>query len=117
MLYCHALVSFMYGDDPTERTTRVTFAAEQTEDQTYSYAAAWTAPMDNFCKKRGRQLAEARLLRRGDKYKRSVTTAAEDYHSIFETIMADAMYAGPCRWIILDITFFCSAKTEDTVSA
>lgn len=61
MLFCHALVTYMYEEDPTERTTRVTFAVEQTEDQTYSYAAAWTAPSDNFAKKTGRQIASARL--------------------------------------------------------
>lgn len=116
MLFCHALVTYMYGDDPTERTTRVTFAVQQTEDQTHEYTAAWTAPMDNFTKVRGRQLAEARLLRRGDRYKRTFTTAAEDYHTIFETVMADAMDQGPCRWTILDISFFKTPSTDDSVT-
>ena len=117
MLYCHAVVSFMYGDDPIERTTRVTFAVEQTDDQTYSYAAAWTAPMDNFAKKTGRRTASARLSNDSPSHVHAITTGAEDYHSIFEAVMADAMDKGPCRWTILDITSFRSDTTEDTVPA
>lgn len=115
MLYCHAVVSFMFGDDPTTRTTRVTFAVQQTEDCTYEYAAAWTAPTDNFAKKTGRQIASARLSNGSPAHVHSVTTGAEDYHSVFAAVMADAMAHGPSRWTIMDINFFRAPNADDSV--
>lgn len=111
MLFSHSVVKYMLGDDPTERTTRVTFACEQAEENTYNYAAAWTSPTDNFSKKIGRAIASGRLNANGDQVYQ-VTTAAETYGSIFETVMADAMDKGPSRWTILDITFFKALDVE-----
>lgn len=103
MLFCHAICTFLYKAEKI--TSRVTFAVEQIDDQTYNYAAAWTAPCDQFAKKTGRQIASARLLNGSPNHVHSVTTGAEDYQSVFETVMGDAMSKAPCRWSMLDIRF------------
>ena len=124
MLFCHATVTFLYDNgntnllsstlDVAEQTTRVTFAVEQVDDETYKYAAAWTAPCDNFARKTGRQIASARLSNGSPNHVYTVVTGAEDYHSVFETIMTDAADKGPSRWTILDISFTRTPQQEAT---
>jgi len=115
MLFCHALVAYMYKNDPTERTTRCTFAVRQDENQTYSYATAWASPSDNFAKRIGRQIAHARLINNSPVHVNKVTTGAENYRDILKTVMADAMDKGPSRWTVTDITFF--KTTSDAILA
>jgi hypothetical protein len=118
MIFSHALVTFFYEDNhgntsPFERTSRVTFAAVSNDDGTYDYAAAWTAPMDNFARKTGRTIASARLKQGSPSHVRTVE-ASGDHGTVFTAIFADAMGAGPCRWTITDIDF---ATSGDEVAA
>lgn len=109
-MFCHPTVSFLYQEDPTPRQSRCTIAVEQIGDQSFQYAVAWTAPMDAFAKKRGRQLAEGRLM--SDNCRREITTAAEGYREIFEAVFADAIQNGPSRWTIKKIEFIARSTEE-----
>ena len=111
LIFTHAKVTFFYTNNqgnvlPNLQTCRVTFAAfPATTGETTQYACSWVAPQDQFCRETGRQKAEARLLRRGNRYKRELLIHSDQNENFWHSIFVDAANYGPCRWEIIDISF------------
>jgi|14_taG_2_1085336.scaffolds.fasta_scaffold00855_12 hypothetical protein len=127
-IFCHAFVTFTAVDNNgnpiittienideagnvTKEITeilvaRVTFAAYHAEaHETTQYAAAWTAPMDNFSRATGRSIAGSRLENTSAAHVRDYVVAAGNYTDFWQGIFANAMENSPCRWDVMDVSF------------